>query len=113
MLVYKFLRGQAPSYLSEFVERFQLFQAIHSCGLAPPAFFMSEEQRRQRTKNKEVTHFFSRSFAVTGPVTWNSLPPKLKTVYSVFCQTFEDFLVQVLLFIIKTIKLILCDNHHF
>jgi len=59
--------------------------SVDSCGLAPLAFFTSQEKRQ--------------SFAVAGPVTWNCLPAELRTLelFVPSCQAFEDLSLQQLL----------------
>jgi len=53
-----------------FVDGFQLFRAVGNYGLAPPAFFTSQEQRLWSTG----------PVVVAGTVTWHSLPAELRTL---------------------------------
>jgi len=67
VLVFKCLHGQAPAYLSEYCKlttgRSHL-RSANACLLSVP-----------RTR----TTYGDRSFAVSGPVTWNSLPVALRS----------------------------------
>jgi len=70
MLVYKCLHGLAPSYLSEFCR--------------PVSSLPGRRQLRSGSTGilhvpRTKTSIGSRSFAVAGPVTWNSLPAELRT----------------------------------
>jgi len=71
MLVFKCLRGLAPSYLNEF------------CW--PVSTVSGRRQLRSGTTGilhvpRRKTSIGSRSFAVASPVTWNSLPAELRTL---------------------------------
>lgn len=71
MLVYKCLHGLAPSYLTEFCR--------------PVSTLPGRRQLRSGTTGvlhvpRTRTSIGSRSFAVAGPVTWNSLPTELRTL---------------------------------
>src|SRR6218665_251436 len=70
LLVYKFLRGDAPSYLADMISRVgkgsqRLRSAAHGNLAVPPT---------------RTFRMGPRSFAVCGPTLWNSRPVELKTM---------------------------------
>src|SRR6218665_254027 len=70
LLVYKCLRGDAPSYLADMISPVgkgaQLLRSTAHGNLASPS--------------TRIVRMGPRSFAVSGPTLWNSLPVELKTM---------------------------------
>src|SRR6218665_2440856 len=71
LLVYKCLRGDAPSYLADIISRVvkgsqRLRSAAHGNLAVPPT---------------RTVRMGPRSFGISGPTLWNSLPVELKTMH--------------------------------
>jgi len=69
MPVYKCLHGWRLHNGKSFVDRFQLFGAVDSCGLAPPAFFTSREQRHPLVA--EVLRPLAQSYGTVYLLSWD------------------------------------------
>src|SRR6218665_651411 len=79
LLVYKCLRGDAPSYLADMISRVvkgsqRLRSAAHGYLAVPPT---------------RTVRMGPRSFAISGPTLWNSLPVELKTIH-IPLETFKS-----------------------
>src|SRR6218665_2751886 len=79
LLVYKCLRGDVPSYLTDMISGVgkgsqRLRSAAHGNLAAPPT---------------RTVRMCPRSFAVSGPTLWNSLPVELKTM-QILLESFKS-----------------------
>ena len=88
VLVYKCLHGMAPPYLSTYCEPTSSHGGRRH---------MRSAESGQLTVTRTKTNYGDRSFAVYGPVVWNSLPAELRllnTSLQVFRKRLKMFLFQ-------------------
>ena len=76
LIVFKYLHGLAPSYLTEI--------CVHVSSMAGRRPLRSADTRTLYVPRTR-TDIGARNFAVAGPRVWNSLPPKLRMLNCTVC----------------------------